>query len=110
MASLPNPHPSPLGHHRAPEHQDGLLVLYSSLSIAILQMIVCICQRYFLILSSPLLPLLCLQVHSLHLCLQFPYQLYDLKLFYPTYGLSFCFLGDIVHSIKVFNFDEGQFI
>ena len=38
------------------EHQAELPLLYSSFPLAILHMIVCICQCYFLNLSYPLLP------------------------------------------------------
>ena len=41
----------------------------SSHCLSILHIIVYICQCYFLNLSHPYLPLLCPQVHSLHLCL-----------------------------------------
>ena len=46
-----------------------LCYIASSHCLSILHIIVNICQCYFLNLSHPYLPLLCPQVHSLHLCL-----------------------------------------
>ena len=68
-ASLsPPPHSTPLGHHRAPCKASSSI---SSSPLAILHIVVYICQFCFPSLSHPCLPPLCPHFHSLCLCLYF---------------------------------------
>ena len=69
LPPLPSKRPSwPLFPPVITECQARLPMLYSSFLLAILHMIVYICQCSFLNSFHPLLPLLCPQVHSLCLC------------------------------------------
>mgnify|MGYP006996405363 CR=1 FL=1 len=78
--SLFFPHPTPVGHHRAP---DWTPFVIKQLPTSILHMIVYICQCCFLNTAHPLLPLLCpqfllCQVHKYHFAMFHVYALiYD---------------------------------
>ena len=69
-ASLRSPYPTPLGHpldDLGSARQGFLCYIATSHQLSILHMGVYICLCNFIHSSHPLLPLLCPQVHSLHL-------------------------------------------
>ena len=73
--SLFFPHPTPIGHHRAP---DWTPFVIKQLPTSILHMIVYICQCCFLNTAHPLLPLLCPQflLCQVHIFLNMLYSMY----------------------------------